>query len=71
MTSVMEMRGGLYYSLYARQGSRLGTIVDTHLRTHHHYLYKNSETCRQEEEYEEISPEIATPNESMHVSSLF
>ena len=70
MTSVMEMRGGLYYSLYARQGSRLGTIVDTHLRTHHHYLYKNSGTCRQEEEYEEITPETVSPNESMHVGEL-
>ena len=70
MASVMEIRGGLYYSLYVRQGSRLGNIVDMHLRTHHHHLYKNSGTCQQEEEYEEMSSEIATPNESMYVGVL-
>ena len=47
------------------------TIVDVHfyfLHTYHHN--KNSGTCRQEEEYEEITPETVSPNESMHVGEL-
>ena len=40
------------------------TIVDVHLHTYHHY--KNSGTCRQEAEDEEITPETVAPTDSYY-----